>query len=60
MPQTRKISIRITERHYELLELLVEHGEFTSVSEAIRVAIRNFLEEHKEKIENIIKLGKYR
>lgn len=60
MPPTRKVSLRLTEKHYEMLELLVEHGEFTSVSEAIRAAIKKFLDEYKEQIENMIKFEKYR
>jgi Arc/MetJ-type ribon-helix-helix transcriptional regulator len=59
MPPTRKISIRLTERHYEMLELLVEMGEFTSVSEAIRAAVKSLLEGYKDEIENFAKLGKY-
>ncbi len=60
MPPTRKISIRLTEKHYEMLELLVEHGEFTSVSEAIRAAIKKFLDEYKDQIESIARLDRYR
>ncbi|MDK2796086.1 MAG: antitoxin ParD1/3/4 [Archaeoglobaceae archaeon] len=51
MPATRKISIRLTEAQYSRLELLVEIGEYTSVSEAIRAAIKKFIEDHKEQIE---------
>ncbi|MCX8172072.1 MAG: ribbon-helix-helix domain-containing protein, partial [Archaeoglobaceae archaeon] len=51
MPATRKISIRLTEAQYSKLEVLVEIGEFTSVSEAIRAAIKKFIEEHREQIE---------
>ncbi len=60
MPQTRKISIRLTEKHYMMLELLVERGEFTSVSEAIRLAVKKLLDEYKEEIKEIMELGKYR
>lgn len=60
MPATRKISIRLTEKQYEKLELLVEHGEFTSVSEAIRAAIKNFLEEYEGKISEYARLDEYR
>jgi len=60
MPQTRKVSIRITEKHYEMLELLVEMGEFTSISEAIRAAIKKFLDGYKVEIENLSRLEKYR
>ncbi|MEM1579291.1 MAG: ribbon-helix-helix domain-containing protein [Archaeoglobaceae archaeon] len=59
MPATRKISIRLTEAQYEKLELLVELGEYTSVSEAIRAAIKRFIEEHREQIEKATKLGEF-
>ncbi|MDI9610655.1 MAG: ribbon-helix-helix domain-containing protein [Archaeoglobales archaeon] len=51
MPATRKISIRLTEAQYSKLEVLVELGEYTSVSEAIRAAIKKFIEENREQIE---------
>ncbi len=47
----RKISIRLTEKHYEDLEQLVLIGEYASVSEAIRDAIRRLLQEKAELIE---------
>ncbi|MCS7129933.1 MAG: ribbon-helix-helix domain-containing protein [Archaeoglobaceae archaeon] len=51
MPATRKISIRLTEAQYSKLEVLVELGEYTSVSEAIRAAIKKFIEDNREQIE---------
>lgn len=59
MPPTRKISIRLTEAQYQKLELLVELGEYTSVSEAIRAAIKRFLEENREQIEKASKMGEF-
>lgn len=59
MPPTRKISIRLTEAQYQKLELLVELGEYTSVSEAIRAAIKRFLEEYKDQIEKASKMGEF-
>ena len=47
----RKISIRLTEQHYEMLETLVRMGEYASVSEAIRDAIRKLLAEKAKLIE---------
>ena len=47
----RKISIRLTEQHYEMLETLVQMGEYASVSEAIRDAIRKLLAEKAKLIE---------
>lgn len=60
MPATRKISVRLTERQYELLDTLVEEGEYTSVSEAIRAAINEFIERKKEKLAEYKRLEKYR
>jgi len=60
MPPTRKISIRLTEKYYEMLEILVEIGEFTSVSEAIREAVKLLIEKYEEKIEGYVKYGRYR
>ncbi|MCS7143868.1 MAG: ribbon-helix-helix domain-containing protein [Archaeoglobaceae archaeon] len=59
MPATRKISIRLTEAQYNKLEVLVEIGEFTSVSEAIRAAIKKFIEENSEKIEKASNLREF-
>ncbi len=47
----RKISIRLTDQHYEMLEMLVQMGEYASVSEAIRDAIRKLLAEKSKLIE---------
>jgi antitoxin ParD1/3/4 len=47
----RKVSIRITDQHYEILETLVQIGEYASVSEAIRDAIRKLIAEKLELIE---------
>ncbi|WP_290596174.1 MULTISPECIES: ribbon-helix-helix domain-containing protein [unclassified Archaeoglobus] len=60
MPPTRKISIRLTEKYYNKLELLVESGEFTSVSEAIRHAVKLLLDEYKEQLEKIAELDSFR
>ncbi|WP_456469319.1 ribbon-helix-helix domain-containing protein [Archaeoglobus sp.] len=60
MPPTRKISIRLTEKYYHKLELLVESGEFTSVSEAIREAVKLLLDKYKEQLEKIAELDSFR
>ena len=60
MPPTRKISIRLTEKYYTKLELLVESGEFTSVSEAVREAVKLLLEKYKEQLEGIAQMDTYR
>ncbi len=60
MPPTRKVSIRLTEKYYRKLELLVESGEFTSVSEALREAVKLLLEKYKEQVETALELDNYR
>jgi len=55
----RKVSIRITDQHYEMLEILVRMGEYASISEAIRDAIRKLLAEKSELIEKHQKLRSY-
>jgi antitoxin ParD1/3/4 len=55
----RKISIRITDQHYEMLETLVQIGEYASVSEAIRDAIRKLIAEKSELIEKQQKMRPY-
>lgn len=60
MPSTRKISIRLTEKYYNKLELLVESGEFTSVSEAIRHAVKLLLDKYKEQLEKVTELDNFR
>lgn len=60
MPSTRKVSIRLTEKYYTKLELLVESGEFTSVSEALREAVKLLLEKYKEQLEGIAQMDTYR
>jgi putative addiction module CopG family antidote len=55
----RKISIRLTDQHHEMLETLVTVGEYASVSEAIRDAIRKLIAEKVEVIERSQKLNSY-
>lgn len=55
----KKISIRLTEQHYELLEDLVESGEYASISEAIRDAIRKLIAEKMETLEKYQKLKSF-
>ncbi|MFP3909316.1 MAG: type II toxin-antitoxin system ParD family antitoxin [Archaeoglobaceae archaeon] len=47
----RKISVRLTELHYETLEALVMAGEYASTSEAIRDAIRRLVSEKTQILE---------
>jgi len=44
-----RITIRLPRQQIQLLEKLVESGEFPSVSEAVRYAVRELLEEHADR-----------
>ncbi len=55
----RKISIRLTDQHYEMLEALVQMGEYASVSEAIRDAIRKLLAEKAKLLEKQQNMSPY-
>ncbi len=52
----KKISVRLTDQHYEMLEALVTIGEYASVSEAIRDAIRKLIAEKAELVEKHAKM----
>jgi len=41
-----KVGSSVTEKQYELLKMLVEEGEYGSISDAIRDAIRQFLSDN--------------
>jgi len=45
-----RITIRLPQQQIELLEKLVETGEFPTVSEAVRYAVREFLAGRSERI----------
>ena len=45
-----RITIRLPPQQIELLELLVESGEFPTVSEAVRYAVRDFLSQRGDRI----------
>ncbi len=55
----KKISVRLTDQHYEMLEALVTIGEYASVSEAIRDAIRKLIAEKSELVEKHQKMRPY-
>jgi len=40
----KRITIRLPEQQVDLLELMVEEGEFPTVSEAVRDAVRGLIE----------------
>ncbi|MCS4541282.1 MAG: ribbon-helix-helix domain-containing protein [Euryarchaeota archaeon] len=45
-----RITIRLPRRQVEQIDLLVQDGEYTSKSEAIRQAIRELLTRHKPEV----------
>jgi len=45
-----RITIRLPQQQIELLELLVESGEYPTVSEAVRYAVRMFLSQKGDRI----------
>lgn len=45
-----RITIRLPPQQVEMLEKLVEIGEFPSVSEAVRYAVRDFLSQKSDRI----------
>ncbi len=55
----KKISVRLTDQHYEMLESLVAIGEYASVSEAIRDAIRKLIAEKSELVEKHAKMRSF-
>lgn len=45
-----RITIRLPQQQIEMLEKLVEAGEFPTVSEAVRYAVREFISLRSERI----------
>lgn len=56
----RKVSVRLTDQHFEFLEALVFAGEYTSTSEAIRDAIRRLIAEKADVLERAQMRNTYR
>lgn len=52
----QRITLRLPEQQIKMIELLVEYGEFPSVSEAIRTAIRDLIDQRSEKLVGRMKL----
>jgi len=46
MKGMKRLPVSLPEKHYELLKKLVEKGEFPSIAEAIRAAVRLLLEKY--------------
>ena len=45
-----RITIRLPRQQVEMLEKLVEAGEFPTVSEAVRHSVRALLEKHGDRV----------
>ena len=46
----KRITLRLPEQQLKMIDMLVEFGEFPSASEAIRTAIRDFIDQRGEKL----------
>jgi len=49
----RKISIRIPEKQYELIQKLVDHGFYANITDFIVRAIEDRLEKHGFRLEEV-------
>lgn len=45
-----RITIRLPQQQVDMLERLVDTGEFPTVSEAVRYAVRDFLNERSDRV----------
>ncbi|HJJ32290.1 MAG TPA: type II toxin-antitoxin system ParD family antitoxin [Methanocorpusculum sp.] len=45
-----RITIRLPQQQVDLLEKLVDTGEFPTVSEAVRYAVRDFLTQRSDRV----------
>ncbi len=45
-----RVTIRLPRQQVEMLEKLVEAGEFPTVSEAVRYAVRELIEKHANRV----------
>jgi antitoxin ParD1/3/4 len=46
----KRITLRLPEQQIEVLERLVDAGEFPTVSEAVRYAVRELIEKHSSRV----------
>ena len=46
----QRITIRLPEQQLRLIDLMVDHGEFPSATEAIRTAIRDLIDQRSDKL----------
>jgi len=52
--EPKNVNVKIPYSDYRDLEKLVKAGEFLSVSDAVRTAIRNLIDEHKDVIRKAV------
>jgi antitoxin ParD1/3/4 len=45
-----RVTIRLPKQQVDMLEKLVEAGEFPTVSEAVRYAVRELIEKHANRV----------
>lgn len=48
-PHMERVTIRLPRQQVEILQLMVDTGDFPSISEAVRAAIRDLIDERGEK-----------
>ncbi|MDD1715222.1 MAG: ribbon-helix-helix domain-containing protein [Methanoregulaceae archaeon] len=46
----KRITLRLPDQQIETLEQMVEAGEFPTVSEAVRYAVRQLIEKHAARV----------
>ena len=52
---SERLTVRLPEQHLEMMDLLIRLGEFSSRSEIIRLAVRDFILDRSEKVAEYIK-----
>lgn len=52
----QRVTLRLPEQQIKMIDWLVEIGEFTSASDAIRTAIRDLIDQRSEKLVGRMKL----
>ena len=48
--QMERVTIRLPKQQVDMLEKLVSAGEFPTISEAVRYAVREFVERHASRV----------
>ncbi len=52
----QRITLRLPDQQIKMIDLMVQCGEFPSVSEAIRTAVRDLIDQRSEKLAGKLKL----